>query len=119
MTGSYGSLLDYVRVYGQYGGTPPIPEWSDIQRGDPRPTRLWMTLFIPTGLLALLPVGVIASAIANPLATPNLWSLGLAWSGLAFIISSTLIQPVADWWTDTPRHGLETVEYTTGQEAAA
>lgn len=118
MTGSYGSLVDYVRVYGQYGGTPPIPEWSETQRGDPRPARLWMGLFIPTAVVALIPVAILGSAMPE-LTTPALWSLVLAWFGLVHLISSMLAQPVCDWLADVPRHGLETVEYTTRQEAAA
>ncbi|WP_135304118.1 hypothetical protein [Haloarcula amylovorans] len=112
MTGKYGSLVAYIRAYNQYGGKPPIPEFADVERGEPRPKWHWRALFIPTALLALVPVVVIGSRMNPPLTTPGVAALSLAWFGLVFTIASMLTQPFSDWLRDVPRYGLNEIDAT-------
>lgn len=119
MTGKYGSLVAYIRAYQQYGGTPPIPEFADVERGDPRPKWHWRALFIPTAFIALLPVAVIESEMSAPLTSPELAALGLAWIGVVHVVAMMLTQPFSDWWRDVPRYGLATVDTTADAQEAA
>lgn len=119
MTGKYGTLTDYIRAYQQYGGTPPIPEFSDVERGDPRPKWHWRALLIPTAILAFLPVALIWSEMSAPLTTPDVAALALAWSGMLILVSMMLTQPFSDWWRDVPRYGLETVDTKTEMQEVA
>jgi hypothetical protein len=58
MTGTHGSLWQYLKAYQVYGGTPPIPAEADESRGETRPKVLLypvmaVTAQLKTGFLPL------------------------------------------------------------------
>lgn len=111
MPGKYGTVLDYIRAYDRYGGKPPIPEDAPVRRGENRSRKtqiIGMTLTLLTfgGLFALglsAPSGPIPASVVMFLAGVS-----------AVCLDLSVVGAVLDWYDDTPRRGLESVDQEYG-----
>lgn len=110
MPGEYGTIRQYVRAHWECGGKPPIPEWSDHSRGEPRSRPVWIALLVTSLAFGIVPLLPVIAVLPQDPSTPLVASLAFLWFSAAYHVTGMVLNPLADWWGDLPRRGLAKVE---------
>lgn len=106
MTGTHGSLWQYLKAYQVYGGTPPIPVESDATRGETRRKALLVPVMVVTWAVGLLPVIPVLFELGPEAGTVVTGAIAISWIGISQMVLIHVSCPFMDWVEDVPRHGL-------------
>ena len=106
MTGKHGSLLEYIAVYKEYGGQPPIPDAAPEQRGDRYPARVWIPLALVGLALGLAVMSPLFGVVSSDPADWQLFAVVVGSISFGHVAMTTVLHPAADWIADVPRVGL-------------
>ena len=106
MTGTHGSLWQYLKAYQVYGGKPPIPEESDASRGETRRKVVQYPVMAVTWIIALLPVIPVLPVVGGDTGTVVTGAIAISWIGISHMLLIQVSCPFLDWVEDVPRYGL-------------